>query len=319
METIDTIDVTIIEPKRKHPTIFEKFDSLTGGQSFIIYNDHDPKPLYYQLIGERGNIFKWDYLEEGPDFWRVKISKLNAGDKEATIGELVKNDYRKAEIFKKYGIDFCCGGKKKVADSCKEKGVDIVELEKELKALDENPKTLLSQDFDTWELDFLADYILNTHHKYVLQANPIIFEYTQKVQRVHGERHPELVEIASLFMDLMNELNCHMMKEENILFPYIKNLALSKRHGKEVAVPGFGSVANPIAMMEAEHTGAGEIVEKIKTLTDNFTPPSNACNTYRISFAKLKEYQDDLFQHIHLENNILFPKAIALEKELLKN
>ncbi|MBN8692051.1 MAG: iron-sulfur cluster repair di-iron protein [Bacteroidetes bacterium] len=318
METIDIIDVTVIEPKLKHPTIFNKFDDLEGGQSLIIYNDHDPKPLYYQLLGERGNIFKWEYLEEGPDYWRVKISKFNPNDKEATIGEMVKNDYRKAEIFKKYGIDFCCGGKKTVSKSCQEKGVDVVELEKELKALDNNTQTLPSQDFDSWELDFLADYILNTHHRYIIQANPVIFEYTQKVQRVHGERNPELVEIASLFMDLMNELNCHMMKEENILFPYIKNLAISKRQGKEVAAAGFGTVANPISMMELEHDAAGEIVEKLRNLTNNYAPPSNACNTYRVSFAKLKEYQDDLFQHIHLENNILFPKAIALEKELLK-
>ncbi|MBK9282962.1 MAG: iron-sulfur cluster repair di-iron protein [Sphingobacteriaceae bacterium] len=234
-----------------------------------------------------------------------------------TIGEIVKEDFRKAEVFKKYGLDFCCGGKKSIAKACSEKGIDAIALEKDLKAIDESPNNLASQNFDTWELDFLADYILNTHHKYVTQAHTILFEYTQKVARVHGDRHPELVEIADTFMEIMHELNSHMMKEENILFPYIKSLAISKRQKLEVTVPGFGSVQNPINMMEHEHDSAGRLMEKIKELSNNFTPPSTACNTYRVSFAKLQEYQDDLHQHIHLENNILFPKAIALEKELL--
>lgn len=317
MTTLEIIDVTIIEPKRKHPTIFEKFDSLGKGGEFVIHNDHDPKPLYYQLVGERGNIFKWEYLENGPDFWRVKISKLKDGEAEPTIGELVKKDFRKAEVFKKYGLDFCCGGKKTLSKSCDEKGIDIVEVVRELKEIDAADIKLGSQDYNSWEIDFLVDYIVNTHHKYVTQANNVIFEYTQKVARVHGERHPEVVEIAEIFMEIMNELNCHMMKEENILFPYIRNLAISKRVGKGVAAAGFGSVQNPIHMMEHEHETVGEMFEKIKILSDNYTPPSNACTTYRLSYAKLKEYYDDLVQHIHLENNILFPKAVELEKELL--
>lgn len=317
MKTLEIIDVTIIEPRRKHPTIFEKFDSLGAGEEFAIHNDHDPKPLYYQLLGERGNIFKWEYLEEGPEFWKVKISKLGVDEKEPTIGELVKNDFRKAEVFKKYGLDFCCGGKKSLTKACNEKGLDVVQIEKELKEIDNASSTIPSQDYNSWELDFLADYIINTHHKYVTQANTVIFEYTQKVSKVHGDRHPEVIEIADIFMEIMNELNCHMMKEENMLFPYIKNLAISKRQKMEVHSPGFGSVQNPINMMEHEHEQVGKQLERIKELSNNFTPPSNACTTYRLSYAKLKEYQDDLFQHIHLENNILFPRAIELEKELL--
>lgn len=317
MATLEIIDVTIIEPRLKHPTIFNKFDSLGKGEEFVIHNDHDPKPLYYQLLGERGNIFKWEYLEEGPEYWKVKISKLKDGESEPTIGELVKKDFRKAEVFKKFGLDFCCGGKKTLTKSCEEKGIDVVEVERELKAIDATESKLASQDFNNWEADFLADYIINTHHKYVTQANTVIFEYTQKVAKVHGDRHPEVIEIANLFMDVMNELNCHMMKEENMLFPYIKNLAIAKRQGLDVAAAGFGTVQNPINMMEHEHEEVGKLYERIKELSDNFNPPSNACTTYRLSFAKLKEYQDDLHQHIHLENNILFPKALELERELL--
>ena len=112
METIEILDVTVIEPRFKHPTIFQKFDELQKGDAFIIHNDHDPKPLYYQLLAERGNVFTWQYHEEGPQWWKVQISKLKAGEKESTIGDLVTSDFRKAEVFKKFGLDFCCGGKK---------------------------------------------------------------------------------------------------------------------------------------------------------------------------------------------------------------
>lgn len=316
METLQIIDVTIIEPKRKHPTIFENFDALSGGEGFIIHNDHDPKPLYYQLLGERGNIFTWEYLEEGPELWKVKIAKLKNGEKVPTIGELVTGDFRKAEVFKKYGLDFCCGGKKTLTQACKTKGLDVVQIEKELKEVDEQVKTS-SQDFNTWDIDFLAEYILNTHHKYVKQAIPVIYEYTQKVAKVHGDRHPEAIGIAEKFTLVADELNRHMCKEEDILFPYIKHLAQAKSHKMKIEPSPFGTVENPINMMEHEHDIVGRMMEEISVLSNNYAPPSDACTTFRLSYAKLKEFEDDLHQHIHLENNILFPKAIEFEKQLL--
>lgn len=317
METVDIIDVTVIEPRLKHPTIFQKFDALEKGETFIIHNDHDPKPLYYQLLAERGNVFTWQYLEEGPVWWKVQISKLKEGEKEATIGELVSKDFRKAEVFKKFGLDFCCGGKKTLTKACKEKGLDVVQIEKELNAIEEIP-TAPSLDYNKWELDFLAEYILNTHHKYVTHAIPIIYEYTQKVAKVHGDRHPEAIEIAGDFLKVADELNRHMMKEENVLFPYIKKLAEAKKNGTAVEPPPFGTIQNPIRMMELEHVEVGDVMENINRLTNAYAPPADACTTFRLSFAKLKEFEEDLHQHIHLENNILFPKAIELEKELLK-
>lgn len=316
MDTLNILDVTIIEPRLKHPTIFENFDALSGGSAFVIHNDHDPKPLYYQLLGERGNVFIWEYLEEGPEFWKVKITKLDEGQKEATIGELVTKDFRKAEVFKKYGLDFCCGGKKTLTEACKKKGLDIVEIEKELKEVDSTVKSP-SQDYNSWDLGFLADYIQNTHHKYVREAIPVIFEYTQKVAKVHGDRHPEAVDIANKFLMVTDELNRHMCKEEDVLFPYIKHLAIANSHQIKVEPSPFGTVENPINRMEHEHDVVGELMNEINTLSDNYTPPADACTTYRLSYAKLKEFEEDLHQHIHLENNILFPKAIELEKQLL--
>lgn len=315
METLTILDVTVIEPKLKHPTIFQKFDALAPGEAFVIHNDHDPKPLYYHLLGERGNIFTWEYKEEGPEHWKVKIAKLNLGEKEPTIGDLVTNDFRKAEVFKKYGLDFCCGGKKTLTKACKEKGLDVVQIEKELHEIDITTNT--THDYNTWDIGFLAEYILNTHHKYVKQAIPVIYEYTQKVASVHGENHPEAVKIAEKFLIIADELNRHMRKEEEILFPYIKQLAEAKNNGMKIGPSPFGTVGNPINLMEQEHELVGELFHDISELSSNYTPPADACTTYKLSYAKLKEFEDDLHQHIHLENNILFPKAIELEKELL--
>lgn len=318
METVETIDVTIIEPRLKHPTIFEKFDNIGGGQAFIIHNDHDPKPLYYQLIGERGPIFNWEYLEQGPEYWKVKISKLNIGEKPETVAEIVAKDYRKAEVFKKLGIDFCCGGKKTLEKACREKGLDLLRVRKELEFSNSKANMAPSQDYNRWELDFLADFILNTHHRYVIQTIPRIFEFTQKIARVHGDRHPELHEVANIFLSISDELNRHMCKEEQVLFPYIKNLAETSRNNMQLDPPHFGTIQNPIRMMEAEHEEVGELSFKLREITSDFTPPADACTSYRITFSILKEFEDDLFQHIHLENNILFPKAIELEKALLE-
>ena len=315
---MEKLDVTVIEPRFKHPTIFEHFDALSGGQAFIIHNDHDPKPLYYQLIAERGQIFNWEYLLEGPDFWEVKITKLNDGEKSETIGEMVASDYRKAEVFRKFGLDFCCGGKKTLEKACEKKGLDVVEVKKALKAV-EDDFTTNTEDYNSWELDFLADYIINKHHKYIENSHPMLFEFSQKVARVHGSRHAEVVDIAHYYNEVAEELQLHMHKEEMILFPYIKELAIAKRNGTPMERPQFGSIQNPINMMEAEHESAGGNMEKIRELSNNFTPPEDACNSYRVLFAKLKEYEADLHHHIHLENNILFKKAIELEKELFNS
>jgi len=315
-QEIEKLDVTILEPRMKHPTIFQWFDNLKGGEAFVIHNDHDPKPLYYQLLGERGNVFKWEYLEQGPEVWEVRISKLTPEEGE-TVGELVAKDYRKAQVFKKYGIDFCCGGKKSVKQVCAEKGISQDELEAELIALDEAEKAR-DAEYDKWDLSFLADYIVNMHHKYVREAIPALYEYTTKIARVHGSRHPELLEVVKHYTNVANELEAHMPKEERVLFPYIKQLEEAKKSGVKLEPAGFGSIQNPINMMEMEHESAGQNMEAIRNLTNDYEVPADACTTYRLMLDKLQEFESDLFQHIHLENNILFPKAIKLEKEWVR-
>jgi regulator of cell morphogenesis and NO signaling len=316
MEAIsgNILDVTLIEPKMKHPTIFARFDELADGESLTIHNDHDPKPLYYQLLGERGNIFTWEYLEQGPEWWKVKISKRQLGQGDETLGQIAAKDLRKAQIFKKYGLDFCCGGKKTVKEACAAKGLDVTKIEYELQQADQLASLSRPLPYNDWSLDFLCDYIVNTHHTYVRKNLPDIKAYANKVMTVHGSRHPELVRVNELVEAISAELTTHMMKEERILFPYIKTLVAAKNSGQPNQPSPFGTVQNPVNMMEMEHELVGNNLEEIRAITRNYTLPEDACASYSLLYRMLDEFEDDLHLHIHLENNILFPKAVELEK-----
>jgi regulator of cell morphogenesis and NO signaling len=229
--------------------------------------------------------------------------------KERTVAQIVASDMRTATIFKKYGIDFCCAGGKPITEACQGKEVEATTIFNEIESLDiEKAET----DYNTMDLDVLANHILGVHHTYVKESTPIIIEFADKVAKVHGNAQPETIEIAKLFREVGMELQQHMLKEENILFPHIINMVIAKRNGATIDIP-FGSVQNPIKMMEMEHDAAGDIIKKIEKLSDYYTPPGHACNTYKALYHHLKEFQEDLHIHIHLENNILFPKAIEME------
>lgn len=317
MQTVteeNILNVTLLEPRQKHPTIFDRFDELAEAESLTIHNDHDPKPLYYQLLGERGNIFVWEYLEQGPQWWKVRITKRIVGEKDETLGQIAAKDLRKAEVFKKYGLDFCCGGKKTVKQACAEKGLDVTKIEQELQQADKNPVTR-PLPYGDWSLDFLADYIVNTHHSYVKKSLPEIREYAAKVAQVHGSSHPELPAVQQLVEEVARELTSHMLKEEKVLFPYIKDLVAADNNEKPLQAAHFGTVQNPINMMEMEHEMVGRNLEEIRMLTDNYTLPDDACASYSLLFRILDEFENDLHTHIHLENNILFPKALEVEKK----
>lgn len=232
---------------------------------------------------------------------------------EQIIGELVAKNYKTASVFKKFKIDFCCNGNRTISEACERKNLDSSQLIYELKNTIINVEQNI--DFNSWQLDLLADYIEKTHHRYVVAKIEEIKPFLNKVVRVHGEHNPELKEIEFLFNKSAHELSQHLQKEEMILFPFIRNMVNCKIEEKPLLPTHFGSVENPIAMMKNEHQHEGERFEKIAELSNNYTPPSHACNTYKVTFALLKEFEDNLHQHIHLENNILFPKAISLEKE----
>jgi regulator of cell morphogenesis and NO signaling len=309
------LNVSLLEPREKHPTIFVRFDELAEGESLTIHNDHDPKPLYYQMLGERGNVFVWEYLEQGPESWKVKITKRVSVENDETLGQIATKDLRKAQIFKKYGLDFCCGGNKTVKQACAEKGLDVTKIEQELQQADKIPASR-PLPYGDWSLDFLADYIVNTHHSYVRKNLPDIRTYAEKVLKVHGDRHPELLPIHQLVEAVNTELTAHLVKEEKVLFPYIKELVDAKSNTQPLHTAHFGTVQNPINMMETEHEMVGKNLEEIRKLTNNYALPEDACASYSLLYRMLDEFEDDLHVHIHLENNILFPKALQTEKEL---
>jgi regulator of cell morphogenesis and NO signaling len=231
------------------------------------------------------------------------------------VGEAVAHDYRTAGVFQKHGIDFCCGGGQTIVDSCAKKGVNVDAVVAELEQTLTTPSNGAPR-FNAWDLDLLVDFIITNHHQYVRESMPTILEHVRKVARVHGERHPETLVVAETFEAVADELAHHMQKEELVLFPYIKAMVAARRMAEGGPRAPFGAVGNPIAMMEHEHETVGSALAHINTLTDGFTAPADACTTFRVTYQELRAFENDLHQHVHLENNILFPKAIALEREL---
>lgn len=232
------------------------------------------------------------------------------------IKDMVTEDFRTAAVFEKYSIDFCCGGKKPLEAACLEQGVNVADVVADLHNLDQ-VATSGGPRFAEWDLDLLAQYIVQNHHEYLRRIIPTLSAHTEKIARVHGKNHPELIGIADQFAAVASELSGHMVKEERILFPYISSLAAAKRAGSRPSRPPFQTIQNPIRMMEAEHQSAGDGTAFIRNVSNGYTVPADGCTTYRVTYQELEEFERDLHQHVHLENNILFPKAIELEALLL--
>lgn len=228
-----------------------------------------------------------------------------------TVGDVVAEDYRRADAFRRYGIDFCCGGNRTVRAAAAEKGVDCDALLHALAAAEREPARADHADPRAWEPDFLATYIVNVHHRYVRRSLPMLRELTQTVARVHGGTHAATVRIAELTEEVAQELTAHMEKEETVLFPHIERLCEARRTG--TAAPTGAPAGAPIEMMEEEHDHAGMLLRQIHTLSDGFTAPAEACTTWRMAYERLEAFEADLHRHVHLENNILFPAALRME------
>jgi regulator of cell morphogenesis and NO signaling len=234
--------------------------------------------------------------------------------KNKTIGSFVAQDFRTAAVFTKYQIDFCCKGNRTVNEVCENQNIDAnILLQKVYDILESEDGNTI--DFNSWPLDLLADYIEKTHHRYVEDKSTVLIQFLDKLCKVHGAAHPELFKINELFTECAGELSQHMKKEELMLFPFIKRMVKTKESNGVLTPPSFGTVSNPIAMMMQEHNNEGERFNEIAVLTNNYAAPSDGCTTYKVTFAMLKEFEEDLHKHIHLENNILFTKAVILEEE----
>lgn len=231
-----------------------------------------------------------------------------------TLGSIVAADYRAAAVLEQFGLDFCCGGKRTLEEACAQHRLSVPDIDAALSRLTGAPADVPDA---SWSADELTRVIVRRHHAYVRAQIPVIGAHLAKLVSVHGGRHPELRSIAGHFEQVADELQMHMVKEEEILFPYIRALAAAEEQ-EAVAPPNmFGTVMNPIRMMEAEHQSAGNELEAVRALTSNFAVPADGCATYRVCFQELEAFDRDLRMHIHLENNILFPKAMALEAAVM--
>jgi len=231
---------------------------------------------------------------------------------DTTIREVVASDYRTAAIFQRHGLDFCCNGGRTIEQGCRAAGADEARLLVELGAVLGTPPADTPR-FDTWDARTLIGHIVTKHHAYVRGSLPALVQHADKIASVHGARHPELVHIAGLVRRVAAEMTDHMAKEEGVLFPFIAELEEAALTGAPAPRPPFGTVANPIHMMEAEHEFVGDAMAEMRHLTGGFTPPDDACTTYRVCFQELDAFALDLHEHVHLENNLLFSKANGLE------
>lgn len=232
------------------------------------------------------------------------------------VKDIVTKNIKAAHILEKYGIDFCCKGNRPLKEACAEKNVSVEKIISELNSA-ETGDTDSPKRYENWDLKFLIEYIINNHHSYVRNAIPQLLPHLEKVVSKHGNKFPFLNDIKSIFKDVAKEMQQHMYKEEKILFHIIRYLVDCDKFDEKPKMNGFKTVKDPIESMEAEHTNAGGAMEKIRELTNNFTPPEDACNTFKLTYKELQDFEKDLHIHVHLENNILFPKAIALEETLI--
>lgn len=245
----------------------------------------------------------------------TEIFKVDAS---SFVTDIVVHDYRAADVFLKYDIDFCCGGKWPLDIACKAKGLETETVLQELRKKLRNNSSGIVMEYDDWDLDFLADYILNIHHSYLRKALPETSDYVDRFLAGHRKKYPELDELEKIMKKMMKEIPPHMKKEEEIIFPYIKQIYHAWQHKESYASLLIRTLRKPVEeVMQGEHEAVGKQLHRIREITNHYTLPEKPCVTHRVTFLKLQELDNNLVQHIHLENNILFPKAIAMEKELL--
>jgi len=225
-----------------------------------------------------------------------------------TVGELVRENPARSRVFERFSIDYCCGGKVPLQEACRDRGLDPKQVAADLAVVDAEPAAQ-ADDPATMRLADLADHIEATHHAYLREELPRLDFMTEKVAHVHGDAEPRLREIRQVFVSCRQELEAHMLKEERVLFPMIREL----EQADGPVTFHCGSLANPIRMMEHEHDQAGDAMSRFKELTDGYLPPDWACNTYRAMVDGLAAFERDMHQHVHKENNVLFPRALELE------
>jgi regulator of cell morphogenesis and NO signaling len=240
---------------------------------------------------------------------------MNTRQLTETVGTIAAKDYRNTKVLRQLGINFVYAGNKTLEEASWEVGLSIEQVKL---ALEQNslPKPTISQEFNVWHINTLIDYIINTHHRYVKENTVIIYDLAQSILYSHSENHPELIKFAASLFLFLDDLLYHLKKEELLLFPNIRQLVKNKSCSQNFNYTTFGFIKESVIELKKEHLTAGNELKLFRKITNDYFLPADAYVSYRYLFEKMKEFENDLFVHVHLENNILFPKAIALDEEL---
>lgn len=240
-------------------------------------------------------------------------------DEQSLVTEIVAGNYHTADVFRKYDIEFCCGGRLPLAKVCEARGLDIRQVKDELEQATRVIRVSPALSFEEWPLDFMADYIVHVHHAYLRKALPEAKDHLEKFAMGHRKKYTYLDELEKQFSELYAQTPPHLQHEEDIIFPYIKRIDRAFRDKEPYAALLVRTLRKPVEeTMRREHELTGKLLHRMRELTGNYTAPANACISHRVTFHKLREIDHDMEQHMHLENDILFPRAITIEKELLQ-
>lgn len=231
-----------------------------------------------------------------------------------SLAQIVNSNHRAASIFEKYHLDFCCKGKRALGQACEENQIPVEQVIAELENTAGGQSCSIGVKYENFSMAQLASYIEMTHHSYVKKEMPAILGYLEKVVNKHGDRHPEMIKVLQLFSEIKKELERHLLTEETVAFPGIKVMEQALQSRSRIKATSH-YLTEAIRIMEQEHDHAGSKLAEIRKLTNNYNPPADACTTYRLSYSSLEAFELDLHTHVHLENNILFPKVIKLLEE----
>jgi regulator of cell morphogenesis and NO signaling len=311
METLNLLDLRDIDSKDKNEVILDIFDQLHPGDILTIIHDRDFSNLYFTLKTERPLSFTWDYLIAGPKTWKVNITKIKTRN-ELSIGEIVRDNPEAASVFRKYNIEYCCHGKMIFEEACLAAGADPKKIKRDINLAAKNPNYALRAT--NWPVEVLIDYLVNNHHSYLKSSENDLKDLAERVAKDHGNQHPELYSIKQYLNEFFYELNTHMMKEEELLFPTIKDMANNTIDLSPSC--NFGPISKPLEMLETDHEDIVSFIDLFRSITKNYQIPEDVSTSFRLFYILLQDLEEDLRQHMHLENNILFPKAKELEEEM---
>ena len=264
-------------------------------------------------------LIKVIFNGERAGYFALQLLRMETISQQTIVKDIVVQDYRTADVFKKYGINYCCGGQVSLEEACRQRKVDMAALQQELESATKNIMISNRLPFNHWRVDFLVDYITNIHHDFIKTFWPSLQGSLVSFVEGHQKKHPELQALIPVFQDLMDVVMKQVKYEEAVVFPYIKQIESMHRRKEIYGSLFVKTLRKPLnAIVNNEHGEINALVQKIRSSTHDYRFPAAACTNHQVIFHKLKELDNDLVQHKHLENNVLFPKAIAIEKELLQ-